>query len=318
MRSGILFEEYYLYQLYLPNRWRSRMREFPDESQSIPAQQFLIERIRPFDFQLVDGKHLFAARCKDAKLPSIPVLAEFVDGHPVGKLESLPAIDLVSKPANSGSGYGVESWRYDPDQDCFFHPVTDQRFSRAALHRHLCDLSSCGRVILQERLKNHNALAPLTNGALSTVRIVTCKSPSGSIDLMPPVIRMPAGRSVVDNFAQNGLAAPIDLATGTVCGKAIQMDNCLGLISTDKHPDTCKPFEGFCIPRWIEAVQLACQAHQTFSSLPFIAWDIAILQDGPVLVEGNPIFHTRVTLLPHGLTLSDTQFIPYYNYHWAN
>ena len=318
MRSGILFEEYYLYQLYLPDRWRSRMRQFPDDSQSIPAQEFLIERKRPSDFQLVLGKNLFAVRCKEAKLPSVPSLAEFVDGQADEKLESLPAIDLVSKPANLGSGYGVELWRYDRGQDCFFNAVTDQRFSRDALHDHLCDVSNSGRVILQKRLKNHAALAPLTNGALSTLRIVTCTTPSGSIDLMPPVIRMPAGRSVVDNFAQNGLAAPIDLATGTVCGAAVQMDNHLGLISTDKHPDSGQEFRGFCIPMWTEAVHLARRAHQTFSSLPFIAWDIAILQDGPVLVEGNPIFHTDVTLLPHGLTLSDTQFIPYYNHHWEN
>ena len=318
MRSGILFEEYYLYQLYFPDRWRSRMRQFPDDSQSIPAQQFLIERKHPSDFQLVDSKHLFAARCKEAKLPSVPLLAEFVDGHPDAKLEGLPGMDLVSKPANLGSGYGVESWRYDRGQACFFNAVTDQRFSRDALHDHLCDVSNSGRVILQERLKNHTALAPLTNGALSTLRIMTCTTPSGSIDLMPPVIRMPAGRSVVDNFAQNGLAAPIDLATGTVCGAAVQMDNYVGLISTDKHPDSGQEFRGFCIPRWTEAVHLARRAHQTFPSVPFIAWDIAILQDGAVLLEGNPIFHTRVTLLPHGLTLSDTQFIPYYNYHWEN
>ena len=318
MRSGILFEEYYLYQLYLPDRWRSRTRQFADDSQSYPAQLFLIERKRPSDFQLVLSKHLFAARCIEAKLPSVPLLAEFVDGHPNGKLEGLPAIDLVSKPAISGSGWGVELWRYDRGQDCFFNAVTNQRFSRDALHDHLCDLSSSRRVILQERLKNHAALAPLTNGALSTLRIVTCISPSGSIDLMPPVIRMPAGRSIVDNFAQNGLAAPIDLATGTVCGAAVQMDNYLGQISTEKHPDSGQVFIGFCIPSWTEAVHLARRAHQTFSSLPFIAWDIAILQDGPVLVEGNPIFHTHVTLLPHGLTLSDTQFIPYYNYHWVN
>jgi Sugar-transfer associated ATP-grasp len=318
MRSGIWFEEYYLYQLYLPDRWRSRTRQFPDESQSIPAQQFLIECKRPSDFQLVHGKHLFPARCEEAKLPSVPLLAEFVDGHPNGKLETLPAIDLVSKPADLGSGYGVESWRYDGGQNCFFNAVTNQRFSRDALHDHLCDLSSSRRIILQGRLKNHAALAPLTNGALSTLRIVTCITPSRSIDLMPPIIRMPAGRSIVDNFAQNGLAAPIDLATGTVCGAAVQMDNYVGLISTERHPDSGQVFIGFCIPRWTEAVQLARRAHQTFSSLPFIAWDIAILQDGPVLIEGNPIFHTDATLLPHRLTLSDTQFIPYYNYHWVN
>ena len=192
MRSGILFEEYYLYQLYLPARWRSRRQQFPD-SQSYSAQEHLIERKRPRDLPLVRYKHLFAASCEEAKLQSVPLLAEFVDGHPDGKLEGLPAINLVSKPANSGSGRGVESWRYDRTHDFFFNAMTGQRFSRDALREHLCDLSKSliGRIILQERLKNHDALASLTNGALSTLRIVTCKTPSGSIDLMPPVIRIP-------------------------------------------------------------------------------------------------------------------------------
>ena len=316
LRSGIYFDEYYLYQLYLPERWRSRTRQFP-KSQSIPAQQFLIKLTCPPDAPLLH-KHLFARRCIEAGLPSIPVLAEFVDGHPEGKLEGLPATDLFSKPASQTGGQGSESWRYDRDQDCYFNAATDQQFSRDALLDHLCNLSKCGRLILQQRLKNHIALSLLTNGALSTLRLVTCRAPSGSIDLMPPVIRMPTGRSAADNFAQGGLAAPIDMATGTICGPALQKDNCLGVISFDRHPDTGQKLEGFPIPMWIEAVDLARQAHETFPSVHFIGWDIAILQHGPVLVEGNDGFDTDLTVLPHGLSLSDTQFIPYYNFHWAN
>jgi hypothetical protein len=134
---------------------------------------------------------------------------------------------------------------------------------------------------------------------------------------MPPVIRMPAGRSVVDNFHSDGLAAPIDLATGTICGPALQKDKRLGVISTDRHPDTGQEFMGFPIPMWTEAVDLARRAHETFPSLHFIGWDIAILQDRPILVEGNAPWDCDLTILPHGLTPSDTQFIPYYNHHLA-
>jgi putative polysaccharide biosynthesis protein len=314
-RGGIWFEEYYLYQLYIPERWRARTRHFPRCSQSRPA---LLLLFRTPDCQLLDQKHLFAARCKEAGLPSIRLLAQFIDGHPDGKIEGLPATDLFSKPAIQYGGSGAEAWRYDRGQGCFFNAVTDQKFSCDALFDYLCDLSRSGRVILQNRLRNHAALSPLTNGALSTLRIVTCTTPFGSIDLLPPVICMPAARLVVDNFLQGGLAAPIDFATGTICGPAVQKDNRLGLISTDNHPDSDQMFEGFPIPMWSEVVDLARRAHETFPSMHFIGWDIAILQDGPVLVEGNFPFDTDLTVLPNGLTLSDTQFIPYYNYHWAN
>jgi hypothetical protein len=130
---------------------------------------------------------------------------------------------------------------------------------------------------------------------------------------MPPVIRVPTGRLVVDNFSQGGLAAPIDPASGTICGPVVQKDNRLSALWLEEHPDTGQKFEGFPVPLWTEAAELARLAHKTFSSLYFIAWDIAVLQDGPVLVEGSSVFGTDLTVLPHRLSLSDTQFIPYYN-----
>ena len=112
--------------------------------------------------------------------------------------------------------------------------------------------------------------------------------------------------------------APLDLATGRVCGSALRKDKVLGVISTNEHPDTGQKFNGFPIPMWREAVDLARRAHRAFPSIHFIGWDIAILEDHPILVEGNALFDTDLTVLPHGLSLSDTQFIPYYNYHWGN
>src|SRR5262249_11230081 len=158
------------------------------------------------------------------------------------------------------------------DQSCFFNAATNEKFSSDALFHYLCNLSKSCRILLQKKLRNHAALSPLTNGALSTLRIATCRAPCGSIDLMPPVIRMPEGRLVVDNFAQGGLAAPIDLATGTICGPALRKDNRLGAIWLEEHPDTAQKFEGFAVPMWAEAVKLVRLAHKTFPSLHFIAW----------------------------------------------
>jgi hypothetical protein len=318
MRSGIWFEEYYLYQLYIPERWRSRTRQFPTYSQSGPAQRLMIEHTRSPDLQFIDQKHLFAARCREVELPHVPLLGQFIDGHPSGIFEELPATDLFSKPARQRWGIGAQAWRYDQEHGCFFNVATDEKFSSDALRVYLCNLSRSEPVILQQRLRNHASLLPLTNGALSTLRIVTCTTPSSSIDLLPAFIRVPVGRLVVDNFSQGGLAAPIDLATGTICGPALQKDSRLGATRLEEHPDTGQRFEGFSVPMWLKAVELARLAHKTFSSLHFISWDIAILKDGPVLLEGNVPANIDVPVLTHGLTLSDTQFIPYYNYHWAN
>jgi hypothetical protein len=278
----------------------------------------MIEYNRSSDFQFIQQKHLFAARCKEAELPHVPLLGQFIDGHPIGTFEKLPATDLFSKPARQRWGIGAEAWRYARGHGCFFNVASDEQFGSDALLAYLCDLSRSGRIILQQRLRNHAGLLPLTNGALSTLRIVTCTTPSGSVDLLPAFIRMPVGRLVVDNVSQGGLGAPIDFATGTICGPALQKDSRLGAIWVEEHPDTGQRFKGFSVPMWTKAVELARLAHKTFPSLHFTGWDIAILQDGPVLIEGNVPVNIDLPVLTHGLTLSDTQFIPYYNYHWAN
>jgi hypothetical protein len=54
-----------------------------------------------------------------------------------------------------------------------------------------------------------------------------------------------------------------------------------------------------------------------FCLFPVIGWDIAVLERGPVLLEANSLFDTDLAVVPHGLTLSDKQLIPYFRYHWA-
>jgi hypothetical protein len=44
---------------------------------------------------------------------------------------------------------------------------------------------------------------------------------------------------------------------------------------------------GRTLPLWTDVVKLARLAHCAFSDRVVIGWDIAILADGPTLVEGN-------------------------------
>src|SRR5262245_33178746 len=87
------------------------------------------------------------------------------------------------------------------------------------------------------------------------------------------------------------------------------------MVMVERHPDTGAAIEGHRIPCWRDAVELARRAHQAFLTMKFVGWDIPILVDGPILLEGNPIFDTDATLLPNDLSLSDTQFVRYCNFY---
>jgi hypothetical protein len=231
---------------------------------------------------------------------------------------ALPREDLVSKPATGAFGQGVRLWQYDTATDEFGDRRSGQHFNPGELLQYFCDLSRADRVIVQRRIRNHPALLPLADDALCNIRIVTCRSPSGALEAMPPVIRMGAGRIAAANLTQGGLAAPIDRATGTICGAALQYHDLLGVAFRDRHPDSGRSFSGFRVPMLEEAIALGLRAHRAFASLHFIGWDVAVAPEGPILIEGNSIPDLDLTVLPHGLTLSDTQFIPYYNHRWRS
>jgi len=55
---------------------------------------------------------------------------------------------------------------------------------------------------------------------------------------------------------------------------------------------------------WRETMELAVHAHRAFPDYIFVGWDIAILDDGPCVIEGNRgpdlDIHQRTSLGPIG------------------
>src|SRR5205085_1403363 len=123
------------------------------------------------------------------------------------------------------------------------------------------------------------------NGALATVRIVTCRNEAGDFEATNAVLRMAQGRNhVVDNFHAGGLAAAVELESGTL-GHATD----LGVRPTAgwraTHPDSGAAIAGRRLPYWPETLALVMRAHAAFADRILIGWDVAILADGPELVE---------------------------------
>ena len=94
--------------------------------------------------------------------------------------------------------------------------------------------------------------------------------------------------AAVDNFHAGGVAASVDIATGKL-GKAT--GGAWGATAGgwfDRHPTTGVRIEGRELPFWRESVELVRRAHRlAFSDQVVIGWDVAILRDGPCLVEAN-------------------------------
>jgi hypothetical protein len=314
-------DDFYMYQLYLPKNRLARHRRF-SFTEIVIMQQHLADAAGSPDYALLRSKAMFAQKCAEHGLPTVPVLAEFAGGEVKPAFPALPNADLFAKPSDLMLGLGAALWRWSKS-GAYVHATTGERLSGPDLLRRLSDDSrtapeygGSGGLILQEKASNHRSmLQTLTTGGLATIRVVTCRTPQGTLDILPPVIRMPVGDAIADNIAQGGLAAPIDSATGRICGGAIRKDKRFGVSRCVRHPTTDVIFDGFQIPFWPEVLELARRAHEAFPSVHFIGWDIAVLDQGPVLLEGDALWDSDLTALPHQIWMSDTQFIPYYNHH---
>jgi putative polysaccharide biosynthesis protein len=146
--------------------------------------------------------------------------------------------------------------------------------------------SGTGRDV-QPRVVNHPSIADLSNGALSTVRVLSCLNELGVPEIVAASFRMAIGGNVtVDNIHAGGIAAAVDIEAGTL-GPASNLGDDAALGWLDCHPDTGGKILGRTLPLWADVLKLARWAHCAFADRVVIGWDIAILVEGPTLVEGN-------------------------------
>lgn len=136
--------------------------------------------------------------------------------------------------------------------------------------------------VVQRELTNHSGFADYAS-ALCTVRMVNLLTDEG-VRCPAAVIKMPQGDNIADAFWRTGnLACDIDVDTGrirTVARRGVEMEY------LNDHPVT-EGLMGLELPFWSELKEVNARAAQTFAPIRYQSTDIAITQNGPVVVELN-------------------------------
>lgn len=142
------------------------------------------------------------------------------------------------------------------------------------------------RWLIQPVIEQHPALKAFGTKSVNTIRIITIKGKSGGISVFNAFLRLGASKdSFVDNRAIGGYGIGIDIDSGKLMKYGFQHDQ-FG-VKTDKHPLSGILFEGYQIPFWKETIELIEKAHRQFYEIQSIGWDVAISENGPILLEGN-------------------------------
>ncbi len=228
--------------------------------------------------------------------------------------------DLFIKPIEGKGGRGADRLTYVPGQTPAYHSVLrSAHIPLEGLAEHLASLCTHRRyangALIQARLRNHPAVAPLAGEALSTCRLITILDEHDEPEPVIAIFRMAQhDAAIVDNSHAGGMAAPVDLLTGSL-GEAAYVRHDGSLQRFAQRESTGAPIAGSCLPQWEEVVQLALRAHDAFRPWILIGWDIAITPEGPVLVEANDQPCTDGLQRRHRLALGDHRFGELIAYH---
>lgn len=177
---------------------------------------------------------------------------------------------VIAKPNAKGQGKGIKVF-----------PVTTDEEVAIALEA-ILGYDDGG--VVEEYLIQHPDIAKLNPGAVSIIRFYSVCTPVASY-LFAPVFTAAVSKDIA-NGCQDALTAMIDINTGEVITDAVDQNN---FVDVALHPVTGVPFKGLKIPYWQETIEMMKRAVPLAKQISNIGWDVAITEDGPVIIEANTI-----------------------------
>jgi hypothetical protein len=279
LRHNVPPWEYYAYEFWRPEALAD-VDAFIYESER-PGLISALNRIP--DPDPINDKLAFHEFGESAGLPLPTLLAYWQEGASVVEFERAGAwweTALWLKPRRGSRSQGQEAWRHKPEGGGGVAPDSGRQES---LFRHLSTRSRRSPVLVQARLGNHPDVAPLTNGALAAVRLITGRRRDGSVVLIDALACLPSGGEIAST-GTGGIVSSVDLDDGRL-RDAYRFTPARE--SVERHPDTGARIAGARLPDWAQALAHVTAAHTLLPGFVLLGWDVAFTPAGPVLIEGN-------------------------------
>lgn len=221
----------------------------------------------PADTPIFDDKSRFYARfdrflhrgwCDLAKT-SDEELAAFVGAR----------TDLIAKPNDGECGHGIEKLS-----------VADFGSAEELVSYLRRPEKEFG--VVEDLIVQHPEMSRLYPDSVNCMRMATVVW-EGVSHVLYATLKTGNHGKFVDNLENGGYACHMSLETGEVVGPG--HTNTQELV--DAHPMTGVAFEGFRVPFFEEACELVKEAALVVPTVGYIGWDVAVTEEGPLIIEGN-------------------------------
>lgn len=155
------------------------------------------------------------------------------------------------------------------------------------------------RYLIQDFVYQHKDIAKIAPNSLNTIRVETVRWKKNT-HIHYALARFSArAEANVDNATQGGTFVGIDIDRGVLreFGEYFKFEN--GAHETE-HPISGVTYKDFPLPYWDEIVELVTKLHPLFYGLVSVGWDIAITENGPIVLEGNTSPCSKMAQMANG------------------
>ncbi len=172
---------------------------------------------------------------------------------------------IIYKPINGSQGIGVRVFELESNTiDSIYETIRQ-----------------LPNGVIESFIQQHKEMDRISNSAVNIVRIVT-----GLVEDRVSILAATAAfaeQLPYTNATGDAIFANLDVNTGIIISDGCNYQERV----FQYHPISGQKFKGFQIPYWNELIAMVKAAAKVVPEVRYVGWDIAISDDGPVIVEGN-------------------------------
>lgn len=294
--KGLSFEEYYSFE------FEKRDNAFRDYFLGKNEARYYIDLLNPMKYYILSRNKYLAHRVLENVGVRMPVL--YCCYNPEGNydenedcamdvygvcriLRSKDVHSCVIKGAEGSHGDGVwvvKAIEYRED-DALLTGFDDKQTFLSKILK--------GSTLLFESVVNQTKqFAGFNDTSVNTVRFMTNLYPNGEVKIIAIWFKVGRAGRCVDNAGGGGnVDGAVDIETGRLYN-VYQFDGWRHSKKIECHPDSGTRIEGVVIDNWDKIKSEVIRFQQAFPYCKAAGWDIAITDEGPVVVEVNDFWDT--------------------------
>lgn len=174
---------------------------------------------------------------------------------------------IIAKPNDNTEGKRIEK-------------IKVEDYSIKELYNYLKDKDL---LLVEEVIKQHNYLNKLYSKSINRVTVVTILY--NDITYIISINLNLGNNSIVDSLKRGGMTNKIDIETGTSLHPFCDR----GLNNYYFHPVTKEKINNIKLPYINEIKSLVKDLSKIIKTVRYVSWDIAITNDGPILIGASPL-----------------------------